>query len=298
MKKISLMLICGVMLFGLCGCNNEKNIKDINGNELKEFIGTWEIDGVKDVTLSDQKVYNLNNFIIKEMVSTNDCMGVGCLENSFYYYYVDNKLYSNIASIEVNGVQKFLCVQLEDKETLKQVSCDILKDEMFAYEEGMTEPNSLENFGITYKKKSNDIDESLTNTNIFELSNDKTQLNYNKIIEKQNIAKSLCKNYGMEASESTGCSVVLDNSIIQIDTNGIIIRMLNSGECCDYYLNFKEISCFDKNANVVPSEFLSNEFKNVQSKWVPILHNYMDEVKNKTGYTLSELGYTLSELNY
>ena len=172
MKKISLVLLCVVILLSVCGCGNDKKAKDVNGNSIsiKDFVGTWEIEGNNEITLSNNDTYKLNNFVISEMVSTDYCVGSGCPKNSSYYYNVDNKLYSNISSID----GKQLCVQLVDKNTLKQVSCDILKNEDFKDGGGIAEPISLEDFGITYKKKSSEVDETLSDSYIFELQEKKT----------------------------------------------------------------------------------------------------------------------------
>lgn len=175
MKKISLVLLCGVILLGVCGCGNDKKVKDVNGNSIsiKDFVGTWEIEGNNEITLSNNDTYKLNNFVISEMVFAGSCVGAGCPKNSLFYYNVDNKLYTSLGSIIYEDGIVFLCVQLEDKDTLKQVSCDILKNEKFADAAGFTTPITIEDFGITYKKKSNEVDETLSDSNIFELQEKK-----------------------------------------------------------------------------------------------------------------------------
>lgn len=170
MKKISLVLLCGVILLGVCGCGNDKKAKDVNGNSIsiKDFVGTWEIEGNDEITLSNNETYKLKNFTISEMVSTDYCAGSGCPQNSEFYYNIDNKLYTTLGNIITKDMEsEFLCVQLQDKNTLKQVSCDILKD----VKGGPF--SSLEDFGITYKKKSNEVDETLSEY-IFELQEKKT----------------------------------------------------------------------------------------------------------------------------
>lgn len=170
MKKISLVLLCGVILLSVCGCGkNGEKAKDVNGNSIsiKDFVGTWEIEGNDEITLSNNETYKLNNFTISEMVSTDYCAGSGCPQNSRFYYNIDNKLYTTLGNIISKDMEsEFLCVQLQDKNTLKQVSCDILKD----VKGGPF--SSLEDFGITYKKKSNEVDETLSEY-IFELQEKK-----------------------------------------------------------------------------------------------------------------------------
>lgn len=176
-KSIVIILLCVGVVLGLCSFNeNDEKAKDANGKtiSIKDFVGTWEVQGNNEITLSNGKTYKINNFIISEM--TNDCVGV-CPENSQYYYKVDNKLYSNLTSLYDDISQKTLtlCVQLVNKNTLKQVSCDVLKNEVVYDGAGITKLTSLEDFNIIFKKKSNEIDENLRNTFIFELKEENVQ---------------------------------------------------------------------------------------------------------------------------
>lgn len=179
-KKIFVIIIlCVGVVLGLCCFNkSDEKAKDINGKtiSIKDFVGTWEVQGNNEITLSNGKTYKINNFIISEMVSPNQCVGV-CPENSAYYYKVDNKLYSNLTSLYNDISQKTLtlCVQLVNKNTLKQVSCDVLKNEVVYDGAGITTLTSLEDFNIIFKKKSNEIDENLRNTFIFELKEENVQ---------------------------------------------------------------------------------------------------------------------------
>lgn len=172
--------LCGSIFLGLCDCNkcdekvvdnnkekenevNKEEAKDVNGNtiSIKDFVGTWEVQGNNVITLLSGKSYEIENFIIREMRPACSCAGI-CPFDSEFYYNVDNKLYSNI-HVSPND----FCVQLVDKNTLKQVSCDILKNECFSDGIDTRLPRTSENYNIIFKKKSNDIDESLSKNEIF-----------------------------------------------------------------------------------------------------------------------------------
>lgn len=172
--------LCGSMVLGLCDCNkndekvvddnkekenevNKEEAKDVNGNtiSIKDFVGTWEVQGNNVITLLSGESYEIENFIIREMRPACSCAGI-CPFDSEFYYNVDNKLYSNI-HVSPND----FCVQLVDKNTLKQVSCDVLKNECFSDGVDTRLPRTSENYNIIFKKKSNDIDESLSKNETF-----------------------------------------------------------------------------------------------------------------------------------
>lgn len=265
MKKISLVLLCGVILLGVCGCGNDKKAKDVNGNSIsiKDFVGTWEIEGNNEITLSNNDTYKLNNFVISEMVSTDYCGGSGCPKNSLFYYNVDNKLYTSLGGINTEDDIIFLCVQLEDKDTLKQVSCDILKNEKFAYGAGLTTPTSIEDFGITYKKKSSEIDENLSDSGIFELQEKKTNEIDNNTNNKPNN-----NNGGNTNNDNTSNNNTSNN---YEDNSSKVLKKYNikSVEIVDKTVGGLGVNCRVDSADVTDVS-LVNEYGN---KYIKIKYN-------------------------
>lgn len=151
MKKkifVILIILCGgIVLFLLNFGKSDEKAKDINGKtiSIKDFIGTWQAQGNNEITLSNGENYKLNDFIIEEIISSKDCLGAFCPQ---YYYNIDNHLYSYM-SLDLGT----FCVQLVDKNTLKQVSCDILQNAGCRDKTGNIISSSIEDFNITYKKK-------------------------------------------------------------------------------------------------------------------------------------------------
>lgn len=147
-KSIVIILLCVGVVLGLCSFNkNDEKAKDANGKtiSIKDFVGTWEVQGNNEITLSNGESYKLNDFIIEEVISPTKCLGAFCPQ---YYYNIDNHLYSYMSL----GFGIF-CVQLVDKNTLKQVSCDILKNAGCREKTGNVISSSVEDLNITYKKK-------------------------------------------------------------------------------------------------------------------------------------------------
>lgn len=273
MKRISLVLLCGVMLLSLCGCGkNEGKAKDVNGNSIsiKDFIGTWQLASDSEITLSNGDTYKLNNFIISEMVTTDYCVGSGCPRDSRYYYNVDKKLYSNISSID----GKQLCVQLVDKNTLKQVSCDVLKNEDFKDGGGIAEPNSLEDFGITYKKKSSELDNALSDSSIFELQekkineidNNKPSNNNNEIDNNNNISNNNTSNNDEDNSPKVLKKYNIKSvEIVDKTVGGLGVNCrVDSADVTDVSLVNEYGSKYIKikyNATMTPIEYQKEEYK-------------------------------------
>lgn len=172
---IIIMLLCsgGILVLFSFGKNNEEEkdndakknevVEDANGNTIsvKDFVGTWEVQGTNEITLLSGESFKIEDFIIREMRPACSCLGI-CPFDSEFYYNVDNRLYSNI-----HVSPDDFCVQLVDKNTLKQVSCDVLKNECFSDGIDKRKPRTTKNFNIIFKKKSNDIDESLSKNEIF-----------------------------------------------------------------------------------------------------------------------------------
>lgn len=266
MKKISLVLLCGIILLGVCGCGNDKKAKDVNGNSIsiKDFVGTWEIEGNNEITLSNNDTYKLNNFIISEMVSTDYCAGAGCPQNSLYYYNVDNKLYTSLGGINTDNGTIYLCVQLEDKNTLKQVSCDILKNVKFMSDTGISQPNSMEDFGITYKKKSSEINETLIDSSIFDLQEKKT----NEIDNSNN--KPNNNNNNSEKTNNNNTSKNNTNSNNE-DNSPKVLKKYNikSVEIVDKTVGGLGVNCRVETADVTDVS-LVNEYGN---KYIKIKYN-------------------------
>lgn len=69
MKKISLMLICGVVLFGLCGC----------GNNVKEFYGTYQYESSTYNFDERDHFYKRDINITKDYVNLDFTIGDGSI---------------------------------------------------------------------------------------------------------------------------------------------------------------------------------------------------------------------------
>lgn len=140
-----LIILCIAIIVLFVGYYNSDEIgKDKNGNIVKaqDLIGTWK--------LLNENIENVNKkMTIKEVIKYDSCAGVSCPER---YYKVDNRLY--IVNRYYNNYNlEFLCLILEDKNTLRQVSCDVLKGYPDVIGQKISE--SMTDYAITYKKVTN-----------------------------------------------------------------------------------------------------------------------------------------------
>ncbi len=140
-----LIILCITIIALFVGYYNSDEIgKDRNGNIVKaqDLIGTWK--------LLNENIENVDKkMTIKEVIKYDSCAGVSCPER---YYKVDNRLYI-VNSYYNNYNLEFLCLILEDKNTLRQVSCDVLKGYPDVIGREISE--SMTDYAITYKKVTN-----------------------------------------------------------------------------------------------------------------------------------------------
>lgn len=141
-----LIILCIAIIALFVGYYNSDEIgKDRNDKIIKaqDLIGTWQ--------LLNENIENVDKkMTIKEVEKYGNCLGAGICPQ--LYYKVDNRLY--IANrYYINSNLEFLCLILEDKNTLRQVSCDVLKDYTGVIGEEISP--SMTDYAITYKKVTN-----------------------------------------------------------------------------------------------------------------------------------------------
>ncbi len=109
-------------------------------------------------------------------------------------------------------------------------------------------------------------------------------LTYQDLINKQEQAKSLCYKYGLEPFNNglRGCY----NGTIMIESSPYIVL---SAERCFYNTNMEPADCTDSNGNTVSHDLMSSYFKSIENQWSDKVKSYYADVKNATGYELSEL---------
>lgn len=106
MKKISLMLICGVVLFVLCGC----------GNNVKEFYGTYQYESSTYNFDENDHFYKRDINITKDYVNLDFTIGDGSIfiKNNqimvVYHNSIDNSFYDYMCFIkEENYINQTKC---------------------------------------------------------------------------------------------------------------------------------------------------------------------------------------------
>ena len=157
MKKISLILLCGVILLGVCGCDSKEEIvKDNNGNKIStnDLLGTWQLQSEeKEVILEDGTTWEINDKIqISEIVKIGTCGGSGCPENA-HFYSTENK--------QIQLYDNNFCFELENKDTLKQVSCEPFFEVYYQ----MASVGITKEYNLIYKKISKEKNENNKDTN-------------------------------------------------------------------------------------------------------------------------------------
>lgn len=114
-------------------------------------------------------------------------------------------------------------------------------------------------------------------------------ITYNDFINIQNRINSLCPNYGFfDNIEGTGCNI--NNEYFQVNVSyGIDIYLYYPYQYCYYKEDLTVEKCYDNNGNDVIHDLMSDDFKSLESTWLPRIKSYYEEVKNITGYEFDEL---------
>ena len=99
-KKISLFILCGIILLGVCGC----------GKNYDKFYGSWEITNYVG---EDESSFNSNIVINKDYINLDFVLG----DNSIF---IKN---DEILRVIPGSSYPIMCLKLKDENTLKQVKC-------------------------------------------------------------------------------------------------------------------------------------------------------------------------------
>ena len=113
-------------------------------------------------------------------------------------------------------------------------------------------------------------------------------ITYKEMVAKQKQANSLCKKYGLVTSNgAVGCR---NNSYtIHITSGGSSIQMESTEAFCSYGNELKPAGCYDGKGNSVDHDLMPDKWKKLENIWLPKFEKYLEDVKNTTGYELSEL---------
>lgn len=109
----------------------------------------------------------------------------------------------------------------------------------------------------------------------------------------QQKAKSLCSKYGLKPWDNViGC--IGDFSSIQIliaNYSGTTRIGFSIYPFCNYDENLVSNHCVDENQNIISHDLISSQLKSLEDKWLPKYRNYLNDVKEVTGYNLHDLSW-------
>lgn len=117
-------------------------------------------------------------------------------------------------------------------------------------------------------------------------------ITYQEMVNLQKKAKSLCTKYNMKQwNDGIGCQLQDGIHDISIGNSGTTrIGYVDPFTFCDYNLSSLEATyCVDGGGNNISHDLIPNNLKSLESVWMKRFENYKKDVKNTTGYELSDL---------
>ncbi len=327
MRNAKLFLAIFLLLF-FVGCskkskiiesnkNNKDNDGAIIGTSNKENNDKLQVKVIIDkINIRQEATVNSNKIGVVEKNSLFDVLDY--VKDKKYIWFkikTDNDLNGYIASeidspyVETNKEIDFIPPSISIKEQIISVdyrnNADSAVRNNVSYSDNI-DSNPLLEYEINYKKQNDFIyDVSIKVTDSSKnVSNEKFKIkitsekqisedvwiSYNDLINKQKKAKSLCSKYGLNPwKDAIGC-ISSSNSIMVANYSGTTRIGLGSPfTYCNYDRNLKPEFCEDGTGNTISHDLISNELKSLENKWLPIFKNYMENVKNETGFDLYDL---------
>lgn len=231
----------------------------------------------------------------------------------------DNKIRGYIASeidnpyIEINEDRDLLPPKIEPFDEILTVNyrTEIQKsiEEKIRYSD-LKDNNAIMTFDVNYDDKefnnvfpttikvtdSSNNSSSITikvKISLEQYMKDGTFVTYNEMKSLQQKAKSLCSKYGLNPWDNAiGC--IGDFSSIQISIanySGTTRIGFSIYPFCNYDENLVSNHCVDENQNIISHDLISSQLKSLEDKWLPKYRNYLNDVKEVTGYNLHDLSW-------
>ena len=270
MKKIFLCLICGVLLFSITGCGNEKENKNSDNapKENTEGIAVTDVYATSNnylVVKADGKVYIIDNEGKKQGtldITVDDKTIITINDDGYVYYGVSNG--------EHNIYDKTGKTVLEsnDDETYQYVSAEhytIKSSKVSDFENGTSSKREIVDFnGKVIKELNPEFSQYYLGGNIWHIYDEEDHWLYNEVTKEQNNDEDYFDRYYISGPDSNMAIPITDGGVFFNEHSFITADLKYTYDeniiyvSSDYYYNNEDYSIYSYDGTKV-KEFTSGD---------------------------------------
>ena len=270
MKKIFLCLLCGVLLFGITGCGNEKENKEVNNTQKEntEGIAVTDVYATSNnylVVKADDKVYIIDNEGKKQGtldISIDDENTITINDDGYVYYGISNG--------ERNIYDKTGKTVLEsnDDETYQYVSAEhytIKNSKVSDFENGTSSKREIVDFdGNVIKELNPEFSQYYIGGNIWHIYDEEDHWLYNEVTKEQNNDEDYFSSYYISGPDGSMAIPITDGGVFFNEHSFITsdLKYVSDNNIMyassDYYYNKEDYSIYSYDGTKV-KEFTSGD---------------------------------------